>query len=178
MATTISSSNVPSTSNTSVKTSVTANSMISTTATTSSEAPQLVDVIPQQTIKNLSDKRKQAGEEIEALVKKFVANKEKENIKILIFQILKLTNSIQQPQRKAGLWALSAVSVGLVKDIKDYFPDLLPIILQAVKDSDPKSRVFITYHIRIVINIFLILILRISSISCLRSTLQPLQSWS
>jgi vacuole morphology and inheritance protein 14 len=98
------------------------------------------EIIPQNIIKNLTDKRNQGAEELEALIKKFQGNKENENISSAVLQVCKLTKSVQPNLRKAGLWAISAICVALMKNCKEHLKEIIPSLFLCMKDQDPKVR--------------------------------------
>eukprot|EP01080_Neovahlkampfia_damariscottae_P006671 gene6671-10835_t len=98
------------------------------------------EIIPQQIIKNLTDKRNQGAEELEVLIRKFIANKETENLANAVQQSCGLTNSVQPNLRKAGLWAISAICIALMTSSKDYLTEIIPCIFLCMKDQDSKVR--------------------------------------
>ena len=94
-----------------------------------------------QILKNLIDNKIKGGEEVEAIVKKFLQGKDLENIKLLISSIkLKFTLSPQVQNRKSGLWGLASVSIALMKDGNDFSKDIILPITQLSTDPDSKIR--------------------------------------
>lgn len=102
---------------------------------------QVQEIIPNSLLKSLSEKKVQGGEELDLIIKKFQENKEYDNIKQVIHIInSKLTTSPQPQQRKAGVWGLAIVSVALLKDCKEYLPEIIPKIVTCMNDLDSKVR--------------------------------------
>lgn len=109
--------------------------------TSQNSSTPVYEVLPSSLLKNLSEKKVQGGEELDILIKKYQSNKEDDTIKQVIQTInSKLTTSPQPQLRKAGVWGLAIICVALLKESKEFLPEIIPKIVTGMNDLDSKVR--------------------------------------
>mmetsp|Transcript_45662 Transcript_45662/g.152314 ORF Transcript_45662/g.152314 Transcript_45662/m.152314 type:complete len:565 (+) Transcript_45662:45-1739(+) len=104
-----------------------------------------MSLLPASTIRALGqkeyEKRKQAALEVEAHVRELRDAQQYEKINAIVKHLaLELANSAQAHVRKGALHALSGTAIGLRQHAGQMLPQLLPPVLSALSDPDPRVR--------------------------------------
>lgn len=104
-------------------------------------------LISSSILRNLSqkeyEKRKQAALEVENLVRDLRDENATDKITAVVKQLAEeLASSPQANVRKGALHALAGTAIGLRQGVEDMLPVLLPAVLGAFADQDPRVRYY------------------------------------
>ena len=103
--------------------------------------------LPQQVLRSLADKlydkRKAAAMELEQAVKGLVEEGDDEAIGAVVNQLVEdFALAPQANQRKGGLIGLAACAVGLAQSPNSYLDRIIPPVIKAFTDNDPRVRYY------------------------------------
>ena len=103
--------------------------------------------LPQQVLRSLADKlydkRKAAAMELEQAVKGLVDEGDDEAIGAVVNQLVEdFALAPQANQRKGGLIGLAACAVGLAQSPNSYLDRIIPPVIKAFTDNDPRVRYY------------------------------------